>query len=210
TVTTSIISTDSTQGANFGHVLSTTTTGSGGTPVFSSASYSYGFDTGDLNGNGAGVQMTSSQIATDGGPAVTTNYGYGSFGRLMTLTEFGYGSTPLRKTKYAYVDDPNYTGSFLDRLLGQVLVIDSPTGNTIAETQYSYDAASPGLVTYATQAPNHDYNHFDTTNLVRGNVTSTTQFVNITTGQTVVNTAQYDIFGNVTSATASCCQQKQY
>src|SRR5262249_13977294 len=49
TVTTSIISTDSTQGANFGHVLSTTTTGSGGTPVFSSASYSYGFDTGDLN-----------------------------------------------------------------------------------------------------------------------------------------------------------------
>jgi RHS repeat-associated protein len=210
TVTTNIICTDSTAGANFGNVLSTTITSSSGL-VLSSASYGYGSDSGDGSGNGVGVQLVSSTVATDGGPSVTTNYSYGLYGRLMTLTELGYGSTALRKTKYAYVDDPNYTNVFLDRLVAQVLVIDGTTSNTLAETLYAYDAASPGLgPTYATQAPNHDYAHFDTTNLVRGNVTSTTQYVNITTGQTIVQTAQYDIFGNVTTASASCCQQKKY
>src|SRR5215471_6194691 len=210
TVTTSVISTDSTQGASFGNVASTTITGSGGTPVYSSGSYAYGLDSGDGAGNGVGVQLTSSAVATDSGPAVATNYAYDLYGRLVTLTEFGYGSTALRKTKYVYLDDPNYISAFLDRLVTSVSVIDSTTTNKIAETDYAYDAASPGLLTYTTQAPNHDYTNFGTSNLIRGDVTSTTQFVNITTGQTIVNTAQYDIFGNVFTATADCCQQKQY
>jgi RHS repeat-associated protein len=214
--TTTVSSPDGTQVASttsldstsvtFGRMLSVVTTNGGST--LSSISYTYTSDTTDsLN-----IPLVSAvSTSMDGGPTAVTNYTYGQFARVNTVVEQGFTGTAQRKTTYSYVDDTNYTTTDnMLYLVNSVVVTDKTTNQDVARTDFVYDEASPGLLTYSQQAVGHDYTHFDQTNLVRGNVTSTIQYKTMSPPSTKTWTTQYDVLGNTVNQALSCCQQKVF
>lgn len=109
----------------------------------------------------------------------------------------------LRKTDYFYLHNQN--PAYLN-----ANIVDRPTdtkiydgSNTLfAETQNSYDGSSLNSTGNCSSggAPQHDYCNYGTGNLVRGNVTQISRFLN--TNNTFLNTTHtYDDLGNALSTT---------
>jgi RHS repeat-associated protein len=148
---------------------------------------------------------------------------YGAYGRIDLVKEYDFHngtSYPLvRTTDYDYLDTKGTTsyvdtsqnyGNFL-RLVTSVKVKE---GSTVkARTDFAYDDYA-SITSYGTGLPPATTRNsvFDnTTTTLRGNVTSTTEYVSPATGgTTIVRGIKYDVYGNVVEADVSCCRQKYF
>jgi RHS repeat-associated protein len=83
----------------------------------------------------------------------------------------------------------------------------------IAKTTLTYDDynAMGGMEVYAGQPapPNHD-SSYDATKTVRGNVTGTTQWIDLATNNSITRLRKLDKFGNVVKEQVSCCNERSY
>jgi hypothetical protein len=75
----------------------------------------------------------------------------------------------------------------------------------IAKTAYYYDGSNGGCGSTCPPGYLSWYNGVNT----RGNVSGITQRTDIAAGTTIQRSATYDAYGNVKTATVSCCQEKQ-
>jgi RHS repeat-associated protein len=190
-----------------GFVLWTEYKNSVGT-LLGKTSYTY------ASGPGGGMQVASVENLDEGTQRTRTEYGYGSYGRLSNVYEYGYTSTVQRRTRYQYSDTADHTGAGLLRLVTDVSVYDS-SSNKVAKTVYTYDdyAVKGGMeyygLTSASYPPNHDAN-FDQTYTRRGNVTGVQTWSNIISDISTTRYTKYDIFGNAVEADVSCCLVKYF
>lgn len=121
--------------------------------------------------------------------------------------EFDWGSgtvgSLLRRTDYSYrhlaSDGQNYLNANIADLPTLVATYDG-SGNLLAQTQNSYDGSALTSTGSCASggAPGHDYCNYGTGNLVRGNVTQVSHWLN--TNNTWLNTTHtYDDLGNLFS-----------
>jgi RHS repeat-associated protein len=191
---------------SYGKVLSVSVghagTAQGGCPTLqttlSSTSYFY-------TENGMDVAKVTTSL--DSGPTSVTTYAYDSMNRLTTTTDKGFTGAVVRTTNYSYFDDANgdYANANMVLLVSKVTVQD-PSGNNVAKSTFSYDDTGP--MGYTTAIPSSHASKFTSSYLIRGNLTTSTQFIDTT--NTVVKTTAYDIFGNVLNAQVDCCMSKSY
>ncbi len=85
----------------------------------------------------------------------------------------------------------------------------------IAKTALTYDdyAATGGMEGYtgAPKPPGHDSAIYPTSFIYRGNVTGTTQWIDIVANTTLpTRLKKYDVYGNVLQEQLSCCKQKVF
>jgi hypothetical protein len=116
-----------------------------------------------------------------------------------------------RRTHFAYSTNSGHLASYLRGLVTLVEVFDALQNTSdaddvlIAKTSYVYDnyASMGGIEDYGGAIPPGYFS-----NLLIGNVTGTTQWVDIAAGTVIQHLAKYDKFGNVVKAQLSCCQEK--
>ena len=101
--------------------------------------------------------------------------------QLNTAREYAYGSSAvgplLRTTNYTYLSDSNPTyrnKNILDRVASKV--VSDGNGINVEQTQYEYDIYTAGI--QASGAIQHDAS-FNTSYLVRGNLTAVTRVLTI-------------------------------
>jgi len=120
----------------------------------------------------------------------------------MERREYDYGNgasgNMLRRTHYNYLhlNNQSYKNLNLADLPSSVVTYDG-TANVAAQTQNTYDGSQ---LTATSGASGHDYSNFGTSNLIRGNLTQMSQWLN--TNSTWLNTTHtYDDLGNLRSTT---------
>ena len=104
----------------------------------------------------------------------------------------------LKRTDYNYLHLQNSTylnKNIADRVTS-VIIYDG-SGNITAQTTTAYDGSA---LTATSGAPNHDYTNFGSSNLLRGNPTTISRWVN-TTGTWLNTTNTYDDLGNLLTST---------
>jgi hypothetical protein len=71
--------------------------------------------------------------------------------------------------------------------------------------------AMGGMEVYVGQPapPNHD-SSYDATKTVRGNVTGTTQWIDLATNNSITRLRKLDKFGNTVKEQVSCCNERSY
>ncbi len=149
-----------------------------------------------------------SRVETDYDP-VPDNNGEISFNRsnVTETREFGFGQGApgplLRRTDYTYQHDAvtaYASANIVDRVLNTTVY--DGAGNVVSQTQNAYDGgtlASTGSCQTG-GVPNHDYCAFNTSNTVRGNLTSVSRWRN-TDGVWLPTTNTFDDLGNLLSTT---------
>lgn len=134
----------------------------------------------------------------------------------------GGATTPASRTDYAY----DTAGTNLTARSG--LIMHDPAWNPFSPTQencyWADDPSDPDCLNsdcwqwdyscdgYCGQSWQCDYyNPYNPATDKRGNITTVTRYANATTGAgSTTDTFTYDIAGNATTATASCCRQKAF
>lgn len=136
------------------------------------------------------------------GPDITSikeyDFGSGTFGPLLRQTNITYlTSAPYFNTNGPSVPPPSPYYNIIDK--PQTKVVYDGAGNTVAETQYTYDGTSL-ISTSGTPAPNHDYTNFSTGFHYRGNTSTIARWRN-TDGSWPQTSYIYDDLGNLRSTT---------
>jgi RHS repeat-associated protein len=122
------------------------------------------------------------------------DFGSGTYGPLLRETDITYltSSPYFSPGTLNHLPPPGPYYNITDKPI--LKVVKDGSGNTVAQTQYSYDGSSL-ISTASTPAPNHDYTNFSTSFLYRGNPTSVSQWRN-TDGAWLTTTFTYDDLGN--------------
>jgi len=178
-----------------------------------------------------GLQRNKVITTDDASPAnqTRTDFLYGPYGRLITVTEFGFPTDgdfkKRRRTEYTYLDTSPYTSASLYQLVTDIKVWD-PNGTPnddsddvkISRTGFEYDTpdAGWGIQKYGFTSgcqmpacavpPGYDTGFVDLT--VRGLVTKALFWSDATGASDISFRHQYDIFGNELKAEAGCCSLK--
>jgi RHS repeat-associated protein len=140
-----------------------------------------------------------------------------SRGNVTEIREYDWGQGGhgglIRRTDKTYLHNSNstyLTYNIVDKVL-QETVFDNATNpgtcqnmaKPCAQTQYEYDVYTPGVnalisTSGSNQAPQHDYTHYPSTFIYRGNVTRVKRFPNTATGSNPLTTTYtYDDLGNI-------------
>ena len=114
------------------------------------------------------------------------DWGTGTFGPLRRRTDYNY----------LHLQNSTYLNKNIADRVTSIIVYDG-SSNTLAQTTISYDGSS---LTPTSGAPNHDYTNFGSSNLVRGNPTTISRWVN-TSNSWLNTTNAYDDLGNVLTTT---------
>ena len=178
--------------------------------LLASLSQSYNFSACAF-GSCTNVEKTSSTTSLPGAGSTTlkqtTHYCYDSYLNISRIREWKFytGGDPAydcstasgadRTTTIAYLNTQAYTDKHILNRPSAETVTDS-SGNTVSQTLYSYDSASPAS---ATGKSNHDDTNYGTGQSVRGNVTEIQRLVG---GSTYLSKSMaYDMLGNVVTET---------
>jgi RHS repeat-associated protein len=134
----------------------------------------------------------------------TVDYGsYAAYGLPYCVTEYANnGSSPMRQTYTIYDLSQQYLDWHILGLVSEVKVYDSVSGQYLSRTTYGHDNSS-SITAQATTATQHDQS-FNTSQLVRGNVTSVSRWdtADINNGaKALTASVTYDAAGSVLSTT---------
>jgi len=191
------------------------------------------------NGSGASMSKTVTAYANDPGGSVQpqsvvaydetntptkVDFDYDSYGNPINKREYGFqiaGQWQVRRrTGFTYSTDSNYTSRYLRSLVTEVRVYDALQNTNdaddilIAKTSNTFDdyASTGGMEGYGlAKPPGHDTAVYGTSFTYRGNVTGTTQWIDIAANTTLpIRLKKYDKFGNLLQEMVTCCKQKTY
>ncbi|MGH9898008.1 MAG: RHS repeat domain-containing protein, partial [Pyrinomonadaceae bacterium] len=204
---------------SFGKVISVEQKSLSSGAVLSRRVYTY------VNGPDGGPQIETIETTNEAGESRLVRSGYGSFGRVRNLYEYGFkqGSAynVIRRTQYDYVDDGSYITERMLRLINRVSVYDGKNDNddgddelkSKAENIYDDYGVMGGMESYGSGGtnfpPNHD-SRYDQGRVIRGNVTGVRTYSQVSPDVSVTRNRRYDIFGNVIRAEVSCCSLKEF
>jgi RHS repeat-associated protein len=173
--------------------------------------------TGPGNGN---LYVSEVKVTNEAGELSRTAFEYYTgatgYGRLQYIIEFDYLGTRRRRTEFEYINDQAYID---ERMLNLVKWKKVCEGNNlatpIAQTRNFYDdydgyprQGASGMQTYA-WIPDTHVPGFDGDDPVRGNVTMTRIYTDVSGDAYQDRWSKYDIFGNVVESQVSCCNYKQ-
>jgi RHS repeat-associated protein len=172
------------------------------------------------DGTGNNPRLIKVEVTNEANETKATTYDYTnmSYNNVGKVTEYDFATagtlgTELRRTEMTYETGTNWTSRRLVHLPKIVKVYDGQT--VIVRTDYSYDGENlvslSGTATMQDQSYNPSSGSFNSATLYRGQVTSVTSYADaaaVTGGLT--NTMKYDIVGNVTEETVSCCRKKTF
>lgn len=176
------------------------------------------------NDPGGSLQPQSLITYDDTGTPTKVDFDYDSYGNLANKREYGFqiaGAWQVRRrTNSTYLTGSNYTSLYLRGLVTEVRMYDALQNINdaddvlIARTSKTYDdyASTGGMEGYGlAKPPGHDTAVYNTSFIYRGNVTGTTQYVDIGANTTLpIKLKKYDKFGNVLQEMLSCCKQRFY
>ncbi|MCU1264914.1 MAG: repeat-associated core domain protein [Acidobacteria bacterium] len=174
-------------------------------------------------GTGSVMRLHQVQISNDapaGDPKKTRTivYEYDSgspYNNVWKVHEYGFAPAgtlgpELRRTETTYLNQASYWNRGLVNLPASVKVWDVVRNILASQTAYSYDEpahlnlnALSGIIQYT-----------DPSSIVRGDLTTVTQYADTSDPNSpsgpISHSTNYDTAGNVTSATADCCQLKTF
>lgn len=206
-------STDSSSVAN-GRLVKTEIKDSSST-VFSKTELAYANDSAGF----AQVQAVTSY--DDAGTPTKVDFDYDGYGNLVNMREYGHQISSQwkvrRRVKTTYKTDTAYINAHIRSLPTLVEVFDAQENTTdsddvlLNKSALGYDdySAMGGMENYGGTAspPGHDSN-YGTSLTVRGNVTSSTEWIDLVADTSITRKKKYDIFGNVVKAEVSCCSEQ--
>jgi hypothetical protein len=176
------------------------------------------------NDPGGSVQPQSVIAYDDTSTPTKVDFAFDAYGNPTNKREYGFqiaGAWQVRRrTNYNYLTDSNYISRYLRALVTESKIYDAFQNTNddddmlIAKTTNSYDdyASTGGMEGYGlAKPPGHDTASYGTTLTYRGNVTGTTQWIDIASNTTLpTRLKKYDKFGNVLQEMVTCCKQKVY
>ncbi len=159
----------------------------------------------------------------DTGTPNKADFDYDSYGNVTNKREYGQqisGQWQVRRrTRTTYKTDTAYLNVGLKSLPMVVEVYDAKVNTNdnddeaIAKTSFTYDdyQAMSGMEIYPNQpeAPGH-LSNYDNTVTVRGNVTGTIQWYDLTNNLSITRLKKIDKYGNVVKEQTSCCNVRSY
>jgi RHS repeat-associated protein len=148
---------------------------------------------------------------------------YDSYGNVTNKREYGFQASGSwlvrRRTRNVYKTDTTYINAYLRSLVIESDLYDAQLDTNdandvlIAKSTYTLDDynALGGMENYGGSAnpPGH-LSSYNTSVTVRGNVTGTTGWYDLTNNLSITRLRKVDIFGNVTKEQLACCSQKTY
>jgi RHS repeat-associated protein len=177
----------------------------------------YAFTT-DPGGSPAIQSVISYDDATPTANQTKVDFDYDAYGNVVNKREYGFkinGAWQVRRrTHTTYVTTQAYLDAYMRSLPLIVEVYDSLGAQEvlIGKTSYAYDnyAAMAGMENYAgTASPPGHLSNYDTSKTTRGNLTGVTSYSDLG-GSGVTRNSKLDIFGGITKAQVSCCNQKSF
>ncbi|MEW6210188.1 MAG: hypothetical protein AB1631_17610 [Acidobacteriota bacterium] len=185
--------------------------------TFAKSVYTY------ANDGGGSPQLQSLTSYDDAGQPSLEWFEYDQYGNMIVKREYGQpvGGQFLarRRTRLFYKTDAAYINAYLRSLVVEVDVYDGLLNSNdlddvlIAKSTMTYDdyAAMGGMEVYAGQSepPGHDAS-YDATKTVRGNVTGTSEWIDLGTNTSITRLRKLDKFGNTVKEQVSCCNERTY
>jgi RHS repeat-associated protein len=158
----------------------------------------------------------------DIGQQTKVDFDYDQYGNAVNKREYGYqigGAWKVRRrTHYSYVNWEPYLSAYIRNRVTETDVYDALQNTNdgddvlVGKTVAGYDSYSAmgGMENYGgTAAPPGHLSGYDTSNTTRGNMTAVTTYSDLS-GSGVTRGSKIDIFGGVTKAQVSCCNQKSF
>src|SRR6266404_2106150 len=176
------------------------------------------------NDPGGSVQPQSVIAYDDTNTPTKMDFDYDSYGNPTNKREYGFqigGAWQVRRrSNVTYSTDSNYTSRYLRSLVIEAKVYDALQNTNDADDMLimkatnTFDdyASGGGMEGYGlAKPPGHDTAVYNTSFTYRGNVTGTTQWIDIASNTTLQpRLKKYDKFGNVLQEMVTCCKQKTY
>lgn len=176
----------------------------------------------DPGGSTALQSVIAYDDATPTANQTKVDFDYDQYGNVINKREYGYqisGAWQVRRrTHYIYVNWEPYLSAYIRNLQTEVDVYDALQNTNdaddvlIGRTVQSYDnyGAMGGMENYGgTAAPPNHLTSYDITKTTRGNPTDATSYSDLAAGG-VTHSSKRDIFGGITKAQVSCCNQKSF
>ncbi len=158
----------------------------------------------------------------DVGEQTKVDFDYDSYGNVVNKRDYGYQISGAwnvrRRTHYSYVNWEPYLSEYVRNLVTESDVYDALQDTNdaddvlVTKTVVGYDAygAMGGMENYGgTAAPPGHLSSYDMTKTARGNLTGVTTYSDLSGGG-VTRSSKIDVFGGVTKAQVSCCNQKSF
>lgn len=186
---------------------------------------------------GSTLSKTASTLTTDPGGSTAlqsvirydnigqqtkVDFDYDQYGNIVNQRECGFqigGAWKVRRrTHYSYVNWEPYLSAYIRNRLTETDVYDALQNTSdaddvlVGKTVIGYDSYSAmgGMENYGgTAAPPGHLSSYGTSTTTRGNVTGVTTYSDLSGGG-VTRSNKVDIFGGVTKAQLSCCNQKSF
>jgi RHS repeat-associated protein len=159
----------------------------------------------------------------DIGQQTKADLDYDQYGNVVNKREYGYqigGAWKVRRrTHYSYVNWEPYLSSYIRNRVTETDVYDALQNTNdaddvlVGKTVVGYDSYSAmgGMENYGgTAAPPGHLSSYDTSKTTRGNLTGVTTYSDVVAGTSVTRNSKLDMFGGVTKAQVSCCNQKSF
>jgi YD repeat-containing protein len=176
------------------------------------------------NDPGGSVQAQSVIAYDDTNTPTKVDFDYDAYGNPTNKRDYGFQIAGWwqvrRRTNFTYSTDSNYTNRYLRSLVTEVKIYDALQNINdaddvlIAKTTNTFDdyASGGGMEGYGlAKPPGHETAVYNTSFTYRGNVTGTTQWIDIASNTTfATRLKKYDKFGNLLQEMVTCCKQKVY
>ena len=204
----------STNGTSAGNGRLTKSALKDGSTVLAKTELTYATD------SGGAAQVQSVVSYDDAGTPVKVDFDYDQYGNVTNKREYGHQISGQwlvrRRTHLTYKTDTAYISAHMVGLVTQAEVMSAGENTNdnddvvIAKSSQAYDnySAMGGMEEYTGQTSPPGHSGIGASTTVRGNVTGTTQWTDITANTSITRLAKYDKFGNVVKAEVSCCQEK--
>lgn len=176
----------------------------------------------DPGGSTAVQSIITYDDATPTANQTKVDFDYDQYGNVVNKREYGYQMSGAwqvrRRTHYTYVNWEPYMSAYIRNLVTEVDVYDALQNTNdaddvlIGKTMSGYDSygAMGGMENYGgTAAPPGHLTSYDTSKTTRGNLTGVTSYSDLA-GSGVTHNSKLDIFGGITKAQVSCCNQKSF
>jgi RHS repeat-associated protein len=158
----------------------------------------------------------------DIGQQTKVHFDYDQYGNVVNKREYGYqigGAWKVRRrTHFSYVNWEPYLSAYIRNRVTETDVYDALQNTNdsddvlVGKTVVGYDSYSAmgGMENYGgTAAPPGHLSGYDTSKTTRGNLTGVTTYSDLSGGG-VTRNSKIDVFGGMTKAQVSCCNQKSF
>lgn len=176
------------------------------------------------NDPGGSVQPQSVTAYNDTNTPTKVDFDYDVYGNPVNMRDYGFQIGGVwqvrRRTAFSYLTDSNYMSRYLRSLVTEVRTYDALQNANdaddvlIARASSTFDdyASTGGMEGYGlAKPPGHDTAAYGTSFTYRGNVTGTTQWIDVAANTTLATRLKkYDKFGNLLQEMVTCCKQKSY